>query len=340
MGKLRIVIVGAGAVGGVCAAYMAQAGYDVTLVTKHEDAARLSRGEGLLITGVRGETRQVVPAVARIEELDGAFDAALVATKAYDMPDCARAVLPCLTSDAPVLGLQNGICTDELSAAVGEKRAVGVVVGFGATLLAPGRMEMTSQGEFILGWARGGSQGLETVREALSAVVPAHLTDDIFAQLYSKLIVNSCITSLGAVCGLKLGEMMRLKQARRIFMAIIREGMAVARAMGVKVPPYGGKLNYETLIAGNGFVHDVKRDVMLRVMGLKYRDLKSSSLQSLERGRRTEIAYFNGYIARKGEELSVPCPVCTRLCEMIGQIEARERRIHPESLMDKTFLNL
>jgi 2-dehydropantoate 2-reductase len=56
--------------------------------------------------------------------------------------------------------------------------------------------------------------------------------------LYSKLIVNSCITSLGAICGLRLGEMMKRRQARKIFLAIIAEAMAVAHAMNLSVPPF------------------------------------------------------------------------------------------------------
>lgn len=89
MESLRIAMIGAGAIGGITAAHMKQAGYDVHLVCKHDEIARLTRERGLHITGVHGEKQVQIPAVATIEELQGTFDLCLIATKAYDMPEAA-----------------------------------------------------------------------------------------------------------------------------------------------------------------------------------------------------------------------------------------------------------
>ena len=233
-----------------------------------------------------------------------------------------------------VLSLQNGICTDALAAVVGEEHTVGCVIGWGATMLAPGELEMTSTGEFIIGRISGGQQALEPIRQAMQVVVPTVISQDIYAELFSKLIVNSCITSLGAICGLYLGEMLMKRQARSIFLGIIREAMDVAHAQGVQVPPFGGQLDYEKLIKGASPLDDLRRHIMILIVGLKYRRLKSSSLQSLERGRPTEIDYFNGFIADKGEALGVPCPINRRLTVMIKEIEGDRRSIKVENLWD------
>lgn len=90
MDSIRIVVIGAGAIGGVTAALMKQGGSDVTLVCKHQEIADIASGRGLHITGVRGEHMVHLDAVADIAELDGTYDVALIATKAYDMPACAR----------------------------------------------------------------------------------------------------------------------------------------------------------------------------------------------------------------------------------------------------------
>ena len=216
MDSIRIVVVGAGAIGGVTAALMKQGGSDVTLVCKHQEIADIASGRGLHITGVRGEHTVHLNAVADIAELDGTYDVALIATKAYDMPACARALLPYLKDDSLVLSLQNGICTDALAAVVGKERTVGCVIGWGATMLGPGELAVTSTGEFLIGRIGGDQAALEPVRRAMDAVAPTVITPDIYAELYSKLIVNSCITSLGAICGLYLGQMLRKTQARRI----------------------------------------------------------------------------------------------------------------------------
>jgi len=338
--SMRIVVIGAGAIGGITAALLRKGGLDVTLVCKHQEIATLAAGRGLHITGVKGEMTVPVHAVAAIEELQGQYSLALIATKAYDMPASARALLPFLTPAAMVLSLQNGICTDALAEVVGPERTVGCVIGWGATMHAPAELEMTSTGEFIIGRIQGDQQALEPVRQALTRAVDTVISDDIFAELYSKLIVNSCITSLGAICGLRLGEMMKRKQARRIFLTVIAEAMAVSNAIPLTVPPFGGKLDYYRLMRGSGALDRLRRHAMIRIVGLKYRRLKSSSLQSLERGRPTEIDYFNGYIAAKGDALGVPCPVNHRLTQMVKEIENGKRSIKEENLFDPAFASL
>lgn len=340
MTQQRIVIIGAGAIGGITAVLLKEAGQDVTLVCKHQEIADIAEGAGIKVTGVKGDHQTHMTAVASVPELSGEYDLALIATKAYDMPTTARELLPYLKDDALVLSLQNGICTDALAAVVGKERTVGCVIGWGATMHAPGELEMTSTGEFIIGRMEGDNAALEPVKAALDAVVPTVISPDIFAELYSKLIVNSCITSLGAICGLRLGKMLLRPQARKIFLAIIREAMQVAHAMKLQVPPFGGKLDYDKLMQGNSTIDDLRRHAMILIVGLKYRRLKSSSLQSLERGRPTEIDYFNGYIVDKGDELGVDCPVNRRLTAMIKEIEGGKRSIKVENLNDEAFKGL
>lgn len=329
---MKIAIIGGGAIGGITAALMAKNGQDVQLACKHEDIARMASSEGLKLSGFCGEQRVRLRACAEIEELEGPFDACLIATKAYDLPDAARRALPLLKPDSLVVSMQNGICTDRLAEVVGEERTVGCVIGWGATMKGPGDLDMTSGGDFIIGMTDGEKERLEPLRRALSAVTETVIADDILAELWSKLIVNSCITSLGALCGLTLGEMMKRRDARDIFLAIIGEAVKVARAKGIDIPPYGGKLNYFRLMDGDGRLDNLRRHLTIRVVGMKYSRLKSSSLQSLERGRPTEIDCFNGYIARQGEAAGVDCPVCRCLVDMIHEIEEKKRPISADNL--------
>ena len=341
MDKPRIAIVGAGAIGGITAAFMADAGYDVYLVCKHKEIADISKNRGLHITGAKGEHSIKVNAVAKITELSGVFDICLIATKAYDMPRAAEDMLPLLNEDSLVVAMQNGICTDALSEVVGENRTVGCVIGFGATMHNYGELEMTSTGEFIIGTVNGKKDDrLEMLKKALSTVAKTEISESIMSELYSKLIVNSCITSTGAICGLRLGEMMKIRQARKIFLAIIREAMNVARAMNLTVYPYGGKLDYVKLLKGDSVIDNFRRHAIIRIVGIKYKNLKSSSLQSLERNRPTEIDYFNGYIFKKGEDLGVKTPINKHLVNMVKEIEQGKRHIVVKNLFDSVFAEL
>ena len=332
-GELKIAVIGSGAIGGITAAYLSKAGCDVELVCKHEDRAKRITSEGLHIVGVRGELYIKIKAIAEIEQLSDKKDIVLIVTKAYDMPDAARRVLPFLKENSIVVSMQNGICLDAMAEVVGEDRTVGCVIGWGSTMLPDGTLNMTSEGDFVIGGMLI-EKDVSSLEEVLGLVMPVRISDNITADLYSKMVINSCITSTGVLSGLYLGEILKRRAARNIFISIIREAIAVADAMELKVKPFGGKLDYYKLVNGNGIFSRLKQHLIIRVIGFKYRRLKSSSLQSLSRGKPTEVDYFNGYIAKKGSEKGVLTPVNKRIVEMIKEIETGKRKIDVSNLYD------
>lgn len=333
--KPRIAVIGAGAIGGITAALMKNAGYDVEIVCKYDELARRISDQGIHVFGFRGEQHVPMHAVAEIREMRSDNDLIFVATKATDLLPAAKALLPFLHDKTRVISLQNGICEEALGEVIGEAHTVGCVVEWGATMHAPGELEMTSDGEFSIGTIDGRDDpALDVIKTALDNVLPTTITDNIMGRLYAKLIVNSCITSLGAVCGLYMGQMLADRKIRNIFIDIMREAMAVADAMGLHVETIGGRLNYYKFTEGTGPLSQMRRHMMIRLIGFKYRKLKSSSLQSLERGKPTEIDYLNGYITEKGKQVGVPTPVNDKVVSIIKEIEAGTREISPKNFED------
>ncbi len=330
---MKMVVIGPGAIGGVTAAFMARAGLDVTLVCRRQSTAETIRTTGVLITGRRGTHRIPLKAVAAVSELTDTYDCCLIATKAYDLEAAARAILPYLTPEAPVVSLQNGICTGALAEVVGPHRTVGAVITWSSTLLSDARLEITGEGGFIIGRLDGSSgPDLEKLRDAMSTAFPTAITDNILGHMFSKLIINSGITCGGAMTGQTLGRMLLARSARRFFIEIVREDLAVAKAMGLSVPPFGGRLDYDRFLRGTTLPAILRRHLTLLVVGLKYRKLKSSSLTALLRGGKTEVDTLNGWIVQKGRELGVPTPVNARVVQLIKEIEAGKRRIAPGNL--------
>ena len=122
--------------------------------------------------------------------------------------------------------------------------------------------------------------------------------------------------------------MLAVKKVRNIFIELMREMMAVAEAMDITVEPGGGgKIDYYRVLGDYGRIADLKRHLLIRVIGFKYRRIKSSSLQSLERGRKTEIDFLNGYVCDQGRRLGVPVPLNEDVVAVIKQIESGERKI-------------
>ena len=333
--KEKILVIGAGAIGGITAAFLTRGGFPVQLVTKYTEPAEQISMRGLQISGARGEFIQKIPAVATLREVDGQFNWIFIATKATDMLQVAKEIYPFLSPSGRVVSLQNGICEDALGEIVGRERTIGCVVGWGATMHQPGEVEMTSTGEFVIGRLDGELKPeLEFLADALGEVVPTLKTQNIYGHLYSKLIINSCITTLGALTGLTLGKLLARRRIRQIFIRIMKEGVDVANALQIKVEPFAGKLDYYRFFKNPGLSGQLYRHLFIILLGIKYRRLKSSSLQSLERGKPTEIDYFNGYIAARGKETGVDTPVNDILTRMVKEIEHKKRNIQPENLLE------
>jgi 2-dehydropantoate 2-reductase len=333
VGEGPILVIGAGAVGGVLGGLLARAGRRVAFLVHTEESARRIRAEGLEVSGIRGAFTVRAEASLWPDDLGGPFGVVLAAVKAYDLAPALRPALGLVASDGLVVSLQNGVTVDDLEAIVGPERAVGCVVGWGATLQPDGTAELTSEGSLVIGSRSPRVQArLEPLRRTLDAAFPTSISPDILADLYSKLIINSCITSLGALSGRTLGWMLSRRRYRNVFVGIIREAVAVADALGVRVPAYAGKLDYYRFLRGRGLLAGLRRHLLIRLMGVKYRRLKSSSLQSLERGRPTEVDWFNGWIGRKGRARGVLTPLNDRLTAMIHEIESGRRSIGPRNL--------
>jgi len=338
----KIAVVGAGAIGGVTAAFMQQAGYDLEVVCNHADLADRLRRQGIHITGLKGAHRVKVKAVAAIADLGGPFDLVFLATKATECIAAARALIPFLKPDSVVVSLQNGICEHALAEVLGRARVVGCVVGWGASHNAPGELEVTSEGEFVVGNIdHQPDDRLAAIKEMLDLVYPTRISANIMGELYAKLIVNACINSLGVIGGVPLGRLLADRKVRRIFLLIMREAMRVAAALGIRVAPGGGgKLDYYVFLKGQGMLADFKRHLTIRIIGFKYRRIKSSSLQSIERGRRSEIDFLNGYICDRGRERGVATPVNDAVRAMVHEIEDGKRPLTLANVHDPVFAGI
>jgi 2-dehydropantoate 2-reductase len=335
---LKFLVVGAGAVGGITAALLRKNGVNVEIVCKYDEYASLVSESGIEISGVCGKFNIKMPAFASISEVKDEKDIVILATKATDMMDIAHSLNSILKKDGFLISLQNGICVDDLASVVGKDRVIACVTGWGATMESMGKPVMTSKGDFILGYPeRMPDDFLLNIAGIFSSVVPARTTNNITGHQYSKLIINSCITSLGAICGLYLGKMLRITKVRRMFIEIIREAVEVAARMNLKIEVFGGRLDFVKFIKGKGVISDFRRHFTLLVIGYKYKRLKSSSLQSLERGKPTEIDFLNGYIVRNANIYGISVPTNTDIVNMLHQIENKEREIGPSNFDDPFF---
>lgn len=339
-GKARALIVGGGAIGSVLAASLWRAGVPVEVLTKPAEAAEAAARDGFIVGGVGfdGDVTMTPKFTADAAELTDAPDCIFLATKAIHVAGALDELGPKLESASAVIVMQNGFCEEEVAQVVGADRIVSCTVRWGATLHGPTRSERTSAGGFTIGLLDGRVDGemLETVVRMLETCAPVEITDNVLGMRHAKLVLNACFTTLGAVSGLRLRQILGKPAGRKMFVRVATEGVAVFRSMGVRLPKVDGlDLCWLCVPEGKKWrnMRRLRARVVLMALSVLRGGILSSSLQSLDRGEKTEIDYLNGYIVKKAVEAGLRVPVNELLVQRVKEIEAGEREVGPKNLI-------
>lgn len=307
----RILIAGAGALGSLYGGFLRRAGHDVTLLGRAPHLAAI-RARGLSIAGIFGESHAEGFSLATSpSEISGCFDFIVLAVKAYHVEETARPLAGALAPGGAVLALQNGLGHLEiLRDLFGAERVLGAPVLIGATIPEPGSVQVTVYAKPVkIGapWA-GDGRAKHWAACLASAGIPSEPTDRLMPFLWEKMLYNLPLNALGAILGVPYGALAERAESRSIMDDIIAEGFDVARAEGADLlwrdADACRRHFYETLLPPT-VAH------------------RSSMLQDIERGRRTEIDAINGYVGRRGCELGVSTPVNLVLTGLVHAIEAR-----------------
>jgi 2-dehydropantoate 2-reductase len=315
--RIRILIVGIGALGGTIATRAISAGIPVWLATRSAESARVLRSSGLRVSGIGGTaTADSVP-VAAIEEYAEAdkFDLILLATKAHDALEIAPFLSSLLTPGGTLLPIQNGSVSQILADRLGSVVVLGGLSNLGATMVKPGIYEQRNAGHLLIGELAGGlSDRVAKVSQALSGAIEMR------------------VTTIGAVAAQSMRQYMMTSAGREVFRRIYDEALSVALASGTQpermivepIPPdWRG-----TSVPGDDY------NVWIDRIMATYGDIKASMLQDFERELRTEIDFINGYVAQLGRKIGIPIALNAAMTDMIHLIEQGQIQPHPARLDD------
>jgi 2-dehydropantoate 2-reductase len=213
--EANVLVVGAGAIGGVTAAKMTGEVDRVAVLDANEEHVERMSGEGLLVDDLGEERRVRLEAHADPTRLEGPFDFALITLKA---PHLESALGPLLDLGLvnTFVSLGNGLVQERVAGIVGEGRLIWGTVEWGATNLGPGHLARTTRGPFIIGEPDGSVRDrTRMLAGALGVVDEARVTENIRGQVWSKLLVNSAFSGLGAISGLLYREVVGTPTATR-----------------------------------------------------------------------------------------------------------------------------
>jgi 2-dehydropantoate 2-reductase len=289
---MRIVMFGAGGVGGYFGGRLLQAGADVTFVARGRHLEALRR-DGLRIQSPRGDAH-LAPVTATAEPMEiGPVDVVFLTVKMYDVDTAASQLRPLVGPDTMVVTLQNGVEAPEMVARrVGPGHVAGGVAYVAAVVAEPGLIRHTALDALIVGELDGvASPRLAALTEVAStAGFTFTASQDIRRDLWSKFARLSVFSALTAVTRSPLGVLRAQPGLMAMVDAAVDETLAVGRAHGVALDAA------------------VREEVFAMYRGMPPM-AKSSMLEDLERGRPLELPWLSGAVVRLGREAGVATPV-------------------------------
>ena len=290
---MRIVVIGAGGVGGYFGAKLALAGNDVTFVARgaHLDAVRR---DGLRIasdsTPMHVHPARVTDDVAST----GHADVVMLCVKLYDVASVAASVAPLLGNRGVVIPFQNGIDAPSLlRTTLGAEHVLGGIAYIATSIEAPGVIRHVGTMARLRVGAFDGvrADAAESFAAAAKAAgIDISVAPDIRSALWEKFVFLSALSGATCLTRQPLGVIRADPPMRATFEAILRETLAVGRASGAAFP--GDFIDKQLAMAD----------------ALPY-EMRASMLHDLLAGRRLEAPWLCGAIVRLGRELGVPTPV-------------------------------
>lgn len=313
---MKIVMIGAGAMGGSFGGLMKRSGADVTLIDTWQAHVDAIVRDGIKISGALGEHTVNIPAMTQCDERHWA-DLAIIFTDINATNDAARQAQDLLKPTGFALTMQNGIGNVEtLQTHLGVERVVGGSSMCSAAISEPGKPILTHMVNNSIGELDG--QTSDRVRAIITllenAGFKATIDPDIKTQIWSKFILNCCINALCATSGLRLGELARLPEMDALQTRIIDEALELTQAKGIKL-----------------------RDPDIRATIKDHcwkKFSKPSMLQFVEAGKKTEIDALNNALVREAHALGLAVPYNEALVALLKGRELHQMRKHHEPNLD------
>lgn len=316
MERRRILVVGAGAIGGLYAAYLAKAAEVVVLDTNaaHVEAIRRS---GLRLTGCTESVTRLDAFASAANMGRRRFDAAIVLVKSPATEAAFASIQPVLEGRPVIVTFQNGMGNDELLERLTDLDVAHGVSFEAARYDSPGRVHHLVHGEESwLGPARGKVESIAWLGELMAkSGLPTKVVADPCGAIWGKFIFNSVMNPIGAIVQGVNAARYEVPEMRALIDDMAAECVRVAEALGIE-------LEFDPMSLVKKFRSG---EVPLSKHG-------GSMAQDIEAGRETELEAMTGYVVRKAKELGVPVPVTEsvyRLAKGVEYAAKAKREGHP-----------
>lgn len=313
---MKILIVGAGALGGYVGALLSEAGVDVTLYDVREDYVKAVREKGLDVSPAGGKGKNYRPSITADLGEAGQPDVIILATKAHQTKAAIEGVKSLVRDDTLVCSFQNGYGNlAVIEEAVGNpKRIAAVTTAHNFSVTDQTHISyFMGVGGVDLGMMEGGkTEQLEELGKLMKHLkVPVKVHDDGHEVVWNKVLWNAVLNCTAAVCRMDVITMANIEHIKPVFDGLASEYFEVSKAMGVNI------WNQPD------FIDKIMMGAKMAAKVQTFSPPKPSMLQDVEAGRKTEVDYINGAIIEMGEKHGVPTPVNRTMLGLVKTIEAK-----------------
>ena len=281
---MKVLVVGAGAVGSYYGGRLALAGHDVTLIGRKRHIEAIQSNGLTLDSKITGKHNVSVTASESLIPSKPP-NLVLLCVKSYDTEAAAHSLREFIAPQTVVLCLQNGIDNHEIAGRIlGASRVHPTVIYVGVRIPEPGVVEHVARGEINI------AEELSVLAPVFdSAGILAKTTDNILGVLWSKLLLNASCNALGMFCAIPFSQLVADPDMRQVITDAVDEVVRIADAKGIRIP-------------GENYATQVIKTCVSLGPGL------SSMLQDYRAGKKLEVEALNGVVVRLGRELGIPTP--------------------------------
>ncbi len=300
---MNILVMGSGGVGGLFGGRLAHAGCDVTFVARGAHLAAM-REHGLLIESAALANTLIQPVKVTDDPVTaGTPDLIIFAVKLWDTEAVAKSLKPIVGPHTAVLSLQNGVVKDDMLRGVfGDAAVMGGVAYVGTHIARPGVIHQVGTLQRLVFGEYDGKKSARAealLAALLNAGVQAELSNDIRRTLWEKYTFLVGLSGATASMRTTIGPVRENQQTRVFLHDLMKEAVAVGRALGVALPENyaDDRLTFADSVPGT---------------------MDSSLHHDLKNGNRLEVEWLAGGVVQLGKKVGVPTPCNRAVWDMLA----------------------
>jgi len=306
--KMRIAVMGAGAVGGYFGARLATVGNEVAFIARGKHLEAMQK-DGLKVKSIHGDFHIRSPFTAEPKEI-GPVDLVLFCVKSYSTEEAAEKLAPLMGRETVILSLQNGVDNlDKIARIWGKSRTLAGVVYIGAQVLTPGTIRHSAGGRIVFGELDGEMSGTsQRVHQLFAAAqVPCAISTEIRKVMWGKLVWNAPFCAIACLARATAQEIVESDALKKLAIDCMEEVREAAKCSDIDLEP------------------SVMEEALKLSQSLG--DFKPSMLQDLEAGKPLEHEAFNGIIVRFLSQAGKEAPVNEIFYAALQSLDKKNRGV-------------